>query len=67
MSSITAGTDVSVESKVGYQGNQGNATGYHVHFEVHDGNITTLSSGAYHVIESLSPYRLQDYIGEYEG
>ena len=67
MSSITAGTDVSVESMVGYQGNQGNATGYHVHFEVHDGNTTTLSSGADHVIESLSPYRLQDYIGEYEG
>ena len=67
MSSITAGTDVSVESMVGYQGNQGNATGYHVHFEVHDGNTTTLSSGADHVIESLSPYRLQDNIGEYEG
>lgn len=64
MSSITAGTNVSVESEVGRQGNEGNATGYHVHFEVHAGDTTTLSSGSDHFLGSLSPYRLQDYIGE---
>lgn len=64
MYSISAGTNVSVEDEVGRQGNEGNATGYHVHFEVHSGQTTTLSSGSDHSLGSLSPYRLQDYIGE---
>lgn len=64
MYSISAGTNVSIEDEVGRQGNEGNATGYHVHFEVHSGQTTTLSSGSDHSLGSLSPYRLQDYIGE---
>lgn len=64
MSSISAGTNVSVYDAVGKQGNNGNATGYHVHFEVHSGKTTTLSAGNDHTLGSISPYRLQDYIGE---
>ena len=64
MNSITAGTSVTVKSNVGTQGNQGNATGYHVHFEVQEGNTRSLSPGNDHVVGSLSPYRLDAYIGE---
>lgn len=64
MSSITAGTNVTAGASVGKQGKEGNATGYHVHFEVHAGQTTSLSTGTDHVLGSLSPYRLQDYIGE---
>ena len=64
MYSISAGTNVSIEDEVGRQRHEGNATGYHVHFEVHSGQTTTLSSGSDHSLGSLSPYRLQDYIGE---
>ena len=64
MSSITASSNVSAYSAVGKQGKEGNATGYHVHFEVHTGNTTSLSSGKDHELGSVSPYRLQDYIGE---
>lgn len=64
MSSITAGTSVTAGASVGKQGKEGNATGYHVPFEVHAGQTTSLSTGTDHVLGSLSPYRLQDYIGE---
>ncbi len=63
MNSISASGKVSVGDAVGTQGKEGNATGYHVHFEVHAGCTTSLSSGTDHVIDSLSPYRLVDYIG----
>lgn len=45
---------------LGTQGSEGNATGAHVHFEVHSGQTTQLFS-AYrsHTVESLSPYQLQ--------
>jgi hypothetical protein len=58
------GSTVSAYEYVGKQGMEGNATGYHVHFEVHSGSTTTLSPGNDDVLGSLSPYRLQDYIGE---
>jgi murein DD-endopeptidase MepM/ murein hydrolase activator NlpD len=61
---VTVGSTVNPYQCVGSQGNLGNATGYHVHFEVHAGNTNTLSSGSDHVLGSISPYRLQDYIGE---
>lgn len=64
MSSITAGSNITAGDAVGKQGKEGNATGYHVHFEVHLGNTTTLSSGKDHILGSVSPYRIQDYIGE---
>lgn len=62
--SVPVGSTVNPYQRVGNQGNLGNATGYHVHFEVHAGNTNTLSSGSDHVLGSISPYRLQDYIGE---
>lgn len=65
MSSITVddGDYVEVGDSVGKQGTEG-ADGYHVHFEVHAGEKKKLASGADHVVESISPYRIQDYIGE---
>lgn len=63
MNSITASSTVNVYGAVGTQGNQGNATGYHVHFEIHDGKTTALSPGTDHVIESITPYSLSQYIG----
>lgn len=64
MNSITAGSSVSVGDSVGQQGNKGNASGYHVHFEVHSGKTAALSAGNDHVLGSISPYRLNGYIGE---
>lgn len=65
MSSITIddGDYVEVGDSVGKQGTEG-AEGYHVHFEVHAGEKDKLASGTDHVIKSISPYRIQDYIGE---
>jgi hypothetical protein len=63
--SIPVGSTVNPYNYVGKQGNLGNTTGYHVHFEVHAGSTTTLSSEKNdHVLGSISPYRLQDYIGD---
>ncbi|MBQ9952924.1 MAG: hypothetical protein IJO92_01155 [Clostridia bacterium] len=45
---------------LGVQGAEGNATGAHVHFEVHSGRTTSLcNAGDNHTVESLSPYQLQ--------
>lgn len=49
---------------IGRQGQEGNADGYHVHFEVHNGNTPNLSLGNNDVLGSISPYRLTQYIGE---
>ena len=49
---------------VGKQGDQGNATGAHVHFEVQSGRKTGLSPGNDHVLGSISPYQLHIYLGE---
>jgi len=61
---VSPGSNVEPYDYVGRQGNVGNATGYHVHFQVEPGRTTTLSvqSNDHHV-QSLSPYQLQDYIG----
>lgn len=67
MSSITAGDNITAGDAVGKQGKEGNAKGYHVHFEVHLGKTTSLSSGQDHALGSVSPYRIQDYIGEWDG
>jgi len=64
MNTVNASSNVEVLDSVGQQGNLGNATGYHVHFEVHAGNTDDLSPGNDDTVESLSPYRLHDYIGE---
>lgn len=63
MSAISASANVSVLDAVGKQGNLGNATGYHIHFEVHAGQRTSMAPGTDHVLESISPYRLHEYIG----
>lgn len=63
MSSISAKSTVNVLDAVGKQGEEGNASGPHVHFEVHSGNTTSLSFGTDHSLGSLSPYRIQSYIG----
>lgn len=49
---------------VGKQGDEGNATGAHVHFEVQSGRKTELSPGNDHVLGSISPYQLHIYLGE---
>ena len=63
-SSKTSETSIGVTDLLGYQGMEGNANGYHVHFEVHGGQTNALSSGTDDYITSLSPYRLTPYIGE---
>ncbi len=55
---------VEVGDCVGQQGNVGSSIGYHVHFEVHSGNTSSLSAGNNDVLGSISPYRLAYYIGE---
>ena len=49
---------------VGKQGDEGNALGAHVHFEVQSGETTSLSSGRDDDLESISPYQLHIYLGE---
>lgn len=62
---VSVGTELqSVGTKVGTQGKKGNATGAHVHFEVHAGNTNTLSPEDNHVLESISPYQMQVFLGE---
>lgn len=61
--SPSASSNVDVYDSVGRQGNVG-TSGCHVHFEVHNTEITVMSFGNDHEIESASPYRIQDYIGE---
>lgn len=63
MNSITASSTVDVLDAVGKQGNQGNATGYHVHFEVHSGQTTGLSIESDHVLGSITPYGMHEYTG----
>lgn len=63
MNSITASNTVNVLDTVGKQGNQGNATGYHVHFEVHSGRTTGLSIESDHELGSITPYGMHEYTG----
>ncbi|MCL4423917.1 MAG: M23 family metallopeptidase [Firmicutes bacterium] len=61
---VSPGSNVAPYDYVGNQGNVGNATGYHVHFEVEAGSTTALHSELNeHHVQSLSPYQLQSYIG----
>jgi murein DD-endopeptidase MepM/ murein hydrolase activator NlpD len=53
-----------VGNEVGQQGMKGNATGPHVHFEVHSGNTDTLSPENDNVLQSISPYQMQVFLGE---
>ena len=62
MSSITAPSMVEVFDAVGKQGTE-EANGYHVHFEVHSGQTIYLSFGNDDVIESITPYGMQEYTG----
>lgn len=64
MSGVTGNSYIDVGDVMGMQGQEGNAIGYHVHFEVHSGQKTTLSSGNDQILGSISPYRLTEYIGE---
>ena len=50
--------------KVGEQGEEGNADGAHVHFEVHSGNTYALAPETDDILQSISPYQLQVYLGE---
>lgn len=49
---------------IGYEGHEGNATGDHVHFEVHSGETVGLSEEDNDILGSISPYQLQIYLGE---
>lgn len=60
---LTPGTAVIHGNSVGHQGQVGNASGPHVHFEVHSGSTNTLSSEHNNALESISPYQLQIYLG----
>ncbi len=65
MSEVDApGEPVTHGDYVGKQGDEGNATGAHVHFEVHSGETTGLSGEHDDVLGSISPYQLQIYLGE---
>lgn len=66
MTDRTTESTIYVGDIMGRQGIEGNATGYHVHFEVHSGKTTALSSENDQEVGSLSPYRLTEYIGEAE-
>ena len=66
MTNRTTSSNILVGQTMGTQGMEGNATGYHVHFEVHSGKTTGLSSESNQSVDSLSPYRLTEYIGEAE-
>lgn len=64
-SSIQFNDTVGVGEVIGNQGSEGSSsTGYHVHFEVNSGNTGYLSIGTDHDVDSISPYRLTQYIGE---
>lgn len=61
---VTVNSYLEVGASVGKQGNEGNATGYHVHFEVQPGKTASLSvERNNHSLDSLSPYQMQYYIG----
>lgn len=62
--SVSSGATITHGKSVGKQGMQGNATGPHVHFEVHSGSTTGLSIESDDVLGSISPYQLQIYLGE---
>lgn len=62
--SVSVGDLITHSNGVGQQGQRGNASGQHVHFEVHSGNTNTLSSESDDMLGSISPYQLQIYIGE---
>lgn len=64
MSEKSTATSFTVADWFGVQGDEGNADGIHLHFEVHSGRTTNLSSGSDQVVGSISPYRLTEYIGE---
>jgi len=63
-SELTWNDQVGVRDYIGTQGNVGNSSGYHVHFEVHSGNTGDLSRGNDDIVGSISPYRTTIYIGE---
>ena len=65
MSSVTPskGSAVNTNDKAGKQGDVGAEGAYHVHFQVENGNTTTLHSARNdNNLESLSPYQLRPFL-----
>lgn len=59
--SVSQGQTLSkLKTAVGKQGMAGNATGYHVHFELHSGNTATLSAENDDKLGSISPYQMHN-------
>lgn len=64
LSEKSTASSFEVADRFGVQGDKGNATGIHLHFEVHNGRSINLSSESDQVVGSASPYNLTEYIGE---